>query len=223
MMRWWWLFVLALAALTAPSLAAPRDWASVATPVATGSYRIGNPQAKVRLVEYASYTCPHCRAFGEEAGPVLVQMIRSGSLSLEYRMATHDRLDVVAATLARCIGAGNFLRFHAALYAHQPEWVMRGMDFVETNGDRIGLYPAASQSRLLADGAGLSELAHASGMSDAAIDACFADPAPLKATMAVAAGTALRVGTPAFELNGKLIERVGWPQLQPMLRAAGAH
>ena len=41
---------------------------------------MGNPDAEVTLIEYASFTCPHCAAFSKESAPTLkAQMIRSGS------------------------------------------------------------------------------------------------------------------------------------------------
>ena len=32
---------------------------------------MGNPDAKVKLVEYGSLTCPHCKAFDDEGVPTL--------------------------------------------------------------------------------------------------------------------------------------------------------
>ncbi|VVS98281.1 conserved exported hypothetical protein [Sphingomonas sp. EC-HK361] len=217
-------FALALIGAGTLASAAPRDWASVASPAPNGSYVIGNPKAKVKLVEYASYTCPHCRHFGEESAATLKgRMIRSGSTSLEIRNAVHDKLDLVAALLARCSGAANFPRFHDAVYAQQEDWVSAGADYDSANASRMRLYPQADQLKALAKGSGLTAIAQANGMTSAAVDACLADPAVLAKTLAVANATAQKInGTPAFEINGKLVENVGWAQLEPQLRAAGA-
>ena len=76
--------------------------------------------------------------------------------------------------------------------------------------------------KALADGAGLVEIATAAGAPAAAIDACFATDAQVKRAIAVSESTGKVPGTPAFEINGKLIEGVSWAQLEPRLRAAGA-
>ncbi|HEX8555004.1 MAG TPA: thioredoxin domain-containing protein, partial [Sphingomonas sp.] len=55
----------ALLALTAAAPA--RDWSTVAAKTATGAYVIGNPQARVKLIEYASYTCSHCAEFSVQS------------------------------------------------------------------------------------------------------------------------------------------------------------
>ena len=91
--------LLAAVALTAAT--APRPWTAVATPVANGSYLIGNPKARVKLVEYVSYTCPHCAHFTHESDAALGAMVRSGSTSIELRNQVHDGFDLAAATLAR--------------------------------------------------------------------------------------------------------------------------
>src|SRR5882757_363501 len=140
-------FLLALLALLAgigsiDATAAPRDWNSVVTRTASGSYVIGNPRAKVRLVEYLSYTCPHCAEFLAESAPVLRgQMVRSGSTSIELRTATRDPLDLAAALLARCAGPAGLVGATDAMFAQQDVWESRGMRFQSVNGSRLNMYP----------------------------------------------------------------------------------
>ena len=195
------LFALAAIALAAPLTAAtPKPWTATATLAPSGSYVIGNPKAKVKLIEYVSYTCPHCAHFSRESAAVLKgKMIASGSTSLEVRSSVHDRYDLVAATLARCSGPALFPRMHDLLFARQDQWLKQ------------------------ADGAGLTAIAKAAGMSDGAIAACFAKEANVASTLKVAQSIQGKIsGTPAFELNGTLIENTGWAELEPNLRAVGA-
>ena len=82
---------------------AKMDWSTHVTQTPAGAYVIGNPAARVKLVEYVSYTCPHCAVFTTESAPVLKgQMVRSGSTSIEIRHFIRDRLDLAAALIARC-------------------------------------------------------------------------------------------------------------------------
>ena len=217
--------VLALLGFALVTAAAPvRDWSSVVTKTPAGTYLIGNPQARIRLVEYASYTCPHCAAFSKESELVLkAQMIRSGSTSLEFRNLIRDRLDLAAAVLARCTGPRGFAGTTAAIFAAQGQWLERGFDYQESNGARLGMYPVLAQLRAYADGAGLTALVQARGLTPKAIDACFADQAEVDRIVAISSARPDSVkGTPAFFVNDKPIATAAWAGLEPALRAAGA-
>ena len=213
---------LAALLLAAPLVAAPRPWTAVATPVADGSYAIGNPKARVTLTEYVSYTCPHCAHYRDQSAATVNAWVRSGALRVEVRSQIHDKFDLAAATLARCAGPARFPALHDALFARQREWVERGIAWDEANGARMNLYPQLAKLRAAVAGAGLDEVAQGVGMSAAALDACFADDRALNATLAANKATAGVRGTPAFAINGRMVDAPGWTQLQPLLRAAGA-
>lgn len=212
-----------LAMLAVAATAASRDWTTVVAPGPGGGYVIGNPSAKVKLVEYVSYTCPHCKHFADESAAVLKgEFIRSGSTSLELRNAVHDKLDLAAATLARCIGPAAFPRFHDLLFARQAEWVANGAAYDATASASTS-DPPEKKLRALADGAGLSDLARSAGMSNAALDRCFAGRRMIDRVIETARSIPPEVpGTPAFQINGGPVQLVAWSQLEPMLRAAGA-
>ena len=99
-----------------------------------------------------------------------------------------------------------------------------GIQWEQTNGQRVALYPKMARLKTSADGAGLTAIARANGMSQAQIDACFASEAGLQPIMAMMQQVPAGVtGTPGFLINGKLQDQVyGWAALQPALRAAGA-
>ncbi len=211
-----------LSAVALVAATAPRPWTAVATPVASGSYLIGNPKARVKLVEYVSYTCPHCAHFEKEADATLDAMVRSGSTSVEIRNQVHDGIDLATATLARCAGAAAFPKVHAAFFARQEQWYERAAAWAEGNRERVKSWPQLAQLSAVAEGAGLPAIAREAGAPAAAIAACFANDAAVKRTIAVSEATSKVQGTPAFEINGRLIQNVGWAELQPQLRAAGA-
>ena len=216
------LVMLGLVVLTA---AAPvRDWGGHVVKLPSGAYVVGNPAAKVKLVEYASYTCPHCAAFVAESEPVLLhQMVKSGSTSWELRNLIRDRIDLSAAVLAHCAPPAGFVALNGAIFAQQSGWLDRAMDFQQTNGARLQMYPTLAQLRAYADGAGLTAIGKSHGLTDARVDACYADQAELgKITAMTAAVPQGVVGTPAFFVNGKLVVGANWATLQPVLVAAGA-
>lgn len=214
-----------LGALAAPLTAATqRPWQSVAALAPSGSFVIGNPKAKVKLIEYVSYTCPHCGHFTRDSAAVLKdKMIASGSTSLEIRSSIHDRYDLLAATLARCSGVALFPKMHEALYARQDEWLNKAMAFDKASAGTIPGKTQAEKMRAAATGAGLADIARSVGMTDASIAACFANEENGAAVLRVAQAMQGKINsTPTFELNGKIIEGVDWARLEPMLRAAGA-
>lgn len=223
MMRWLLAFALSLVAATTTIAAPARDWTATVRAAPAGGYVIGNPAAKVKLVEYVSYTCPHCRHFGEESRAVLMNtMVRDGSTSVEIRNQIHDKVDLTAVILARCIGAAHFLRYHDAAYAAQDQWYAKAAEY-DGSGAAAALPSNQARARAFADRSGLSAIALRAGMTEARLTRCFADDAVLSAVAKSAAAIPQTVtGTPAFEINGRLVLHVTWAELEPQLRAAGA-
>ncbi|SEM90968.1 Thioredoxin [Sphingomonas gellani] len=205
--------------------AAPaRDWSTVATKQANGAYLIGNPAAPVKLVEYGSYTCPHCGAFSVESGPVLRgRLIRSGKVSLEYRHYVRDSADLAAALVARCAGPKGFAATSDRIFATQRDWLPRAADWSQANAERMRMYPAPARLRAEAEGAGLLAIGRTAGLTDARLDACLADEAEADRLVAMtAAAPPSVVGTPSFLLNGRAVPGASWSAIQPALAAAGA-
>lgn len=216
------LFALLLPFLLAAAPA--RDWSSVAVRQPSGAYLIGNPAARVKLVEYASYTCPHCAALSTESDPVLRQrLVRSGQVSWEIRHLVRDGTDLSAAVLARCAGPRGFLRVTTRIFAEQRDWLPRAIEWGQANAQRLAMYPAPARLRAQADGAGLTAIGKAEGMSETQVAACFADTTEVDRLVAMTAATPPSVnGTPSFFINGRQVPGADWAALQPALAAAGA-
>ena len=139
----------------------------------------------------------------------------------ELPAGLRDRLQ--AAILARCTGPARFAATTSYIYATQNDWLARGIDFQQTNGQRIAMYPRLAQIRAMADGAGLTAAIQARGLTPAATDACFADAAEVDRIVKITAAVPPGVNsTPSFLINGRLTPPATWATLEPMLRAAGA-
>ena len=108
------------AARTTP--AKGRDWTDAVTPTRDGGFMLGNPAAKVKLVEFGSLTCPHCRAFDAEGVPKLLAYVKTGKVSWEFRNYVRDSFDITAALIARCNGPRSFFPLTRALFNDQPAW-----------------------------------------------------------------------------------------------------
>ncbi len=210
-------------AASAPAQPA-RDWRATVVKAPSGAYLIGNPAARVKLVEYLSYTCPHCAHFvAESKAPLHDDLVRKGAVRVEFRHAIRDPLDLTAALLARCTGPRGFSGATEAIFAAQADWYQQGAAWWQANGAGLQAQPELKRLRALATGSGLAQLMQRRGMTPAAINACFANPADLNklTAMTKTAWTVIK-GTPSFTVNGKAGGGSEWGSLEPELRAAGA-
>src|SRR5690349_15694958 len=94
---WYALTVAAVAALAAPPAAGPafaqssRTAATGVPTVAPDDHVLGNKDAPVTIIEYASMTCPHCAAFDKETLPQIKKdWIEPGKAKLIYRNFPFD-------------------------------------------------------------------------------------------------------------------------------------
>ena len=84
---------------------------------------LGNADAKVTLVEYASYTCPHCANFHAAVFKDLKRdYIDTGKVKFVYREVYFDRYGLWAAMIARCGGATRYFGINSMLFDGQKEW-----------------------------------------------------------------------------------------------------
>lgn len=215
----------ALADARAPSRHAAVDWTSVAVATPDGGVRIGNPAARMQLVEYGSFTCPHCAAFAKEAFPALRdRYVRTGRVSFEFRVALRDGLDLTAAIVARCAGPTRFYGTALALFETQSDWVQRAQDYGQKLPPPDPATPPETLLGGLVQGSGLAAVAARRNVSEAQLTRCIGDTA-LRDTLAKAANDAWNVrqigATPSFYLNGDKLDGVyGWAALEPNLIAA---
>src|SRR5262245_39602441 len=87
-----------------------------------GEAVMGDPAAKVEIVEYASTTCSHCRAFHETVLPELKKTyIDTGKAKLVYRVmpTPPPALSMAGGALARCAGEDRFFAVIDDLFDNQ--------------------------------------------------------------------------------------------------------
>jgi protein-disulfide isomerase len=230
-MRPGWIALTALACAaalpTASAGAVPRptiakDWtrAVVATPA--GGFRMGNPAAKVKLIEYGSLTCPHCAHFAAEGTNGIRALVKSGRVSFEFRNFLLNGPDIAATLLARCGGARTFFPTVDAMYASQPQWVgaIAGID--EQQKAEIEGLPLKQRIVRLAKAGGLPQLVAKTGVPAARAQQCLTDETAMAALEKLNAdGRKLGVaGTPTFFINGEKVKAITWADLEPDIRSA---
>ncbi len=130
------------AALAKPVAKAPVDWTHAFATTPEGGFRIGDPKAKIAIVEYGSLTCPHCRHFAETAvKPLIDQYVRTGKASYEFRSFVLNGIDLAATLVARCNGPAHFFGAAQDLYATQPQWLGKMENLPKEEQDRLDALP----------------------------------------------------------------------------------
>lgn len=210
---------LALGALALVA-ATKADWTQRVGQTAAGTYVLGNPAAPRKLVEYASYTCSHCAHFSGQASAPLRKLVATGRVSVEFRHALRDRLDLTAALLARCAGPSRFFAASEAIFAAQDDWMQKGIAFETANAEKVNEAGPVEGAKLLARETGLAGLVARFGVTPQKADQCLADAAQAKLLVAQtneAWGTRKIPGTPHFLINGAAVDANDWAALAPRL------
>ena len=211
-----------VAAVPAP---AGQSWSDVASFTPEGGVVEGNPNAPIKLVEYASHTCSHCAEFSEKGSePIRSKYVATGKVSYELRNQIHDPIDLTFAVLARCAGPE---AFHA--FAEQG-WTNLAPMFETFNANKAGLDAAMQQQGAarfdgIAQAAGLYDFFAQRGVSRDQAKTCLAktDTATQIAANSDTQSNELNVtGTPTFFINGNNVGTQTWETLEPMLQRAGA-
>jgi protein-disulfide isomerase len=166
---------------------------------------LGDPKAKVVLIEYAAPRCPHCAHFNEATFPQLkTNYIDTGKVFYVFRVLPLGAGDGVAEKLARCLPRDKYFPFMDRLFRNQREW-----------DDEYGVTDVRG---------GLLKQTSAFGMTEAQFDACIADTKRDAVINKVAQDGVDRYGinsTPSIVINGVLTPNVAeYDRLKVALDAA---
>lgn len=219
MRRWALPGLAAMAAITAP--AAAQDWNTVYERTAQG-HRIGNPDAELQLIEFVSYTCPHCAHFERESEAELRYFyVHEGHASVEVRHLVRNIIDLAAVLTAECGPEENFFGNHNALLFTQPEWLARAQSATPGQQQRWNSGTVPSRLQAIANDLEFYELMEVRGYSVPDINRCLNDFNRADAVVAASQTNAAEFGvqgTPSFVLNGALLDQVhSWPTLRAAL------
>ena len=140
------------------------DWTNVINDTPDGGVMMGNPNAKVHLIEIGSLTCPHCREFEETAVDQLVaKYVKTGEVSYEFRNYIRDMFDLSAVLIAKCNGPEGFFPLSRAFYDDQPNWVGKVVAIPAAQQQSLQSLPENQIELEAAKGAGLLDWAAARG------------------------------------------------------------
>ncbi len=222
------------AEVTAPSGAAIANiappagklWSDTVVVTPEGGYRMGNPLAPIKLIEYGSLTCSHCADFSEKGSAQLRDnFVASGRVSFEFRNFVRDAIDMTAAQLTQCGAPESFFALTDQAFTNQAAMFERAQAAgQETYGAAMSL-PPAKRGPALAELTGLTEFFAARGISRDQANACLLDTAKAEklAQNTTKQGEELKIeGTPTFLINGQKLDTNTWEGLKVELEKAGA-
>lgn len=165
---------------------------------------MGDPDAPVTVIEYASFTCPHCATFHQEVFPRLKEeYIDTGRVHFILREVFFDRPSLWAAMLARCAGEDRYFGMAGLLFEEQETWA------------RPADGPAIVEA--------LYSLGRQAGMTRETMDACLQDSGFARTLVAryQEQATADDIqSTPFFIINGERVGNLAWEDFRATLDAA---
>lgn len=222
--RWALALSLAIPASGGATATPGRNWNAVVALTPAGTHLLGNPQAKLRLTEFISYTCPHCARFEQEAeAPLRLRFIASGEGAVEVRHFVRDPVDVTVALLTNCGSPAKFFANHTMFLRNQRKWIGRIAAASPTQKARWLGGAFTTRTRAIARDFGFYEMMTGRGYGRPQLDACLANQALAERLAAAtkAAQEELGVqGTPTFAINGVVLAGTSdWASLQPQLAA----
>ena len=162
---------------------------------------LGNPKAKIQVIEYASLSCPHCAHFNETIfAPFKAKWVDTGKAryTLKEMLTPPAQLAAAGFLLARCAGPPpKYFKVVDEVFRSQPRW-------------ETGKIKAV-----------MVEIGAANGVTEAQFNACLGNEAAQDALNARAQRAAEVDGvdsTPTVFINGKRLDPL--PQTPAEMDAA---
>ncbi len=161
----------------------------------------GAADAPVEIIEYASYTCPHCANF--HTGPykqLKKEFIDTGKVKFIYREVYFDRYGLWASLVSRCGGPEKFFGITDLIYEGQSEWSRAGG-------------PAEIVDEL-------RKIGRLAGIGNDELEACLQDGTRAQTLVAWYQENAERDGitaTPSFVVNGKKVSNQSYEEFKQLI------
>lgn len=162
---------------------------------------LGAEDAPVTIVEYASYTCPHCASFHEGTFKQLKSdYIDTGKVKFVYREVFFDRYGLWASMVARCGGTEKFFGITDLIYSGQSEWTRAG------------------DPNLIAEE--LRKIGRIAGIESETLETCLSDGTKAQSLVTWYEENAKADGvrsTPSFVIDGDLHSNMSYADFQKIL------
>lgn len=171
---------------------------------------VGDPDAPVTILEFASLTCPHCANFNQGVYRQLLETyVETGVVRIVKREVFFDAFGLWGAMVARCGGPERFHGIVDMLYQNQATWSRA--------------QPAAGQSEAEAVADALRRIGRRAGLNNDELNACLEDRDMALAMMEVYRQGAEQYGitsTPSFVINGRRYSNMSFDDFSAAIAAA---
>ena len=161
----------------------------------------GAEDAPITVIEYASFTCPHCARFHSDVYKLLRKnYIDTGKVKFIFREVYFDKYGMWASMIARCSGPDRYFGMTDLILNSQSTWARAG--------DDLAIVEA------------LRKIGRLSGMQDAALDSCLQDGDKLRALVGWYKENAQRDGiqsTPSFLIDGQPYKNMDYEEFAKIL------
>lgn len=163
----------------------------------------GAEDAPVTIVEYSSFTCPHCATFHAGTFKQLKKdYIDTGKVKFIYREVYFDRYGLWASMIARCGGPEKFFGVSDLIFAGQSDWIRAG-----------------DASSIVDE---LRKIGRLAGLDNDTLEACLQDGTQAQTLVAWYQEHAKADGiqaTPSFVINGKKVENQSYADFSAIIDA----
>lgn len=162
---------------------------------------MGQADAPVTLIEYASYTCSHCANWHRDILPKLkAEYIDTGKVRFIHREVYFDPFGIWAGLIAQCGGEPRYFAISGMIYEQQAKWIGKGQpQEVGDNLRKVGLQ---------------------AGLSAGQVDACMNDQAMAERMVATYQKNVMADeidATPSLVIDGTKYSNMGWEDLKKIL------
>ncbi|MDO6480462.1 DsbA family protein [Shimia thalassica] len=162
---------------------------------------MGSDDAPVTIIEYASFTCPHCATFHEGVlKPLKADYVETGKVKFIFRDVYFDRFGLWASMVARCAGPEKFFGMADLLMKGQSEWTRAG-DPVAIAGE-------------------LRKVGRLAGIEDEKLQACMQDEDKAKSLVAWYETNVAKddiSGTPTLIIDGEKHSNMSYADLKKLI------
>lgn len=206
---------------------AGKQWIEVVSKTEEGGYLIGNPNAKIKLLEFASLTCHVCADFSTQSAEEFHEKyINTGKVAYEFRNFIRDPYDLMAARITRCGSDDAFLPLTDQFFTFLPTLQANGAKLEDpAQQARLQAMPEADRNFAVAELLGIIDFFAERGVSRDQAKACISDKAEMDKLQKLRDQynkDYVISGTPTFYLNGNKIDVTVWQAVKGKLMEAGA-
>jgi len=161
---------------------------------------MGEEDAPIEMIEYGSFTCPHCASFANNVFPQLKKdYIDTGKVKFVFREVYFDKYGMWASMIARC-EPSKFWGINEMIFEAQSDWARKDSEVEIANALRkIGLL---------------------AGLDKDKINSCLEDSDKLRTLVAWYQQNAKAddvSATPTFVVDGETMSNMGYSDMKAML------